>query len=331
MVKQITEDIYSIGVPLSGNPLKELNSYWIRGTQRDLLIDTGFRCRECEDALREGLKELGSGSSRLDIITTHLHSDHTGLCQRIAGKDSKIYISKTDFTIMKDHLFGDGSHLRHQRYIREGFPKDLLEYADSINPASEMAIESPEGNFCYIGDQDKIEIGDHILTAVSTPGHTPGHMMFWMEQPGIMFTGDHILFDISPNITAWNGVEDSLGNYLDSLRAAGTYPVTLALPGHRKEGDYHQRIRDLTAHHHRRLDEVIQILSQTPGMNAYDITGLMRWKIRARNWDEFPPVQKFFAVCECLAHLDNLVKQGKVICDKGNHIWTYELSGQAPH
>ena len=69
MVKQITEDIYSIGVPLSGNPLKELNSYWIRGTQRDLLIDTGFRCRECEDALREGLKELGSGSSRLDIIT----------------------------------------------------------------------------------------------------------------------------------------------------------------------------------------------------------------------------------------------------------------------
>lgn len=40
MVKQITEDIYSIGVPLSGNPLKELNSYWIRGTQRDLLIDT---------------------------------------------------------------------------------------------------------------------------------------------------------------------------------------------------------------------------------------------------------------------------------------------------
>ncbi len=25
MVKQITEDIYSIGVPLSGNPLKELN------------------------------------------------------------------------------------------------------------------------------------------------------------------------------------------------------------------------------------------------------------------------------------------------------------------
>ena len=232
---------------------------------------------------------------------------------------------------MKDHLFGDGSHLRHQRYIREGFPKDLLEYADSINPASEMAIESPEGNFCYIGDQDKIEIGDHILTAVSTPGHTPGHMMFWMEQPGIMFTGDHILFDISPNITAWNGVEDSLGNYLDSLRAAGTYPVTLALPGHRKEGDYHQRIRDLTAHHHRRLDEVIQILSQTPGMNAYDITGLMRWRIRARNWDDFPPVQKFFAVGECLAHLDHLVKQGKVICDKGNHIWTYELSGQAPH
>ncbi len=155
--------------------------------------------------------------------------------------------------------------------------------------------------------------------------------MFWMEQPGIMLPviiSSLIFHLISLHGMVWRTPWE---NYLDSLRAAGTYPVTLALPGHRKEGDYHQRIRDLTAHHHRRLDEVIQILSQTPGMNAYDITGLMRWKIRARNWDDFPPVQKFFAVGECLAHLDHLVKQGKVICDKGNHIWTYELSGQAPH
>ena len=81
MVKQITEDIYSIGVPLSGNPLKELNSYWIRGTQRDLLIDTGFRQQPCREAMERQLAETGVDRDRMDIFCTHLHSDHTGLAR----------------------------------------------------------------------------------------------------------------------------------------------------------------------------------------------------------------------------------------------------------
>ena len=32
----------------------------------------------------------------------------------------------------------------------------------------------------------------------------------------------------------------------------------------------------------------------------------MSWRIRSRNWDEFPTTQKYFAVGETLAHLDYL-------------------------
>lgn len=47
VVEQVKENIYRLGVTLPQNPLRELNSYLIRGGERDLLIDTGFRRPEC--------------------------------------------------------------------------------------------------------------------------------------------------------------------------------------------------------------------------------------------------------------------------------------------
>lgn len=51
-----------------------------------------------------------------------------------------------------------------------------------------------------------------------------------------MLLGDHVLFDITPNITDWWDVPDSLGDYLRSLDKIAAYPVTLPLPGHREAG-----------------------------------------------------------------------------------------------
>jgi hypothetical protein len=33
----------------------------------------------------------------------------------------------------------------------------------------------------------------------------------------------------------------------------------------------------------------------------------MKWRIRAKNWEEFPVTQKWFAVGEAMAHLDHLI------------------------
>ena len=40
MTECISEGLYRIPVPLPGNPLRELNSYLLRGRERSLLIDT---------------------------------------------------------------------------------------------------------------------------------------------------------------------------------------------------------------------------------------------------------------------------------------------------
>ena len=118
-------------------------------------------------------------------------------------------------------------------------------------------------------------------------------------------------------------MEDSLGNYLDSLRKAKKYPVVFALPGHRKTGNYEERIEQLLLHHEKRLEEIIELLKEKPDMTLYELTGKMRWKIRANSWEEFPAAQKWFAVGECMAHVDHLEKFGKVSRYFEDGVWRY--------
>ena len=311
MPEQILDHIYRIPVPLPGNPLKELNAYLIKGEDRCLLIDTGFRQPACREALFAGLRELGLRRGEVDVLLTHLHSDHAGLAPE-AAQDRTIYVSEVDRPSLADLHYRQVYWGRSdERFQAEGFPRHLMLQLHEANPARSMA--PPVGGH-YQGLQDGavLEAGGYRLQCLLMPGHTPGQMCYWMEEQGVMFTGDHVLFDITPNITAWSQLRDSLGTYLESLRRIDAYDVRLALPGHRKTGDFHQRIAQLLEHHQRRLDEALSVVKAHPGCPAYDIAGHMTWKIRARSWEEFPVAQKWFAVGECMSHLDHLIALGLV-------------------
>lgn len=78
-VEEVYPGIFRIPVGLPHNPLKELNSYFIPGRDRNLLIDTGFRMEECRADIERGIVELGADMDKTDIFVTHLHSDHAGL------------------------------------------------------------------------------------------------------------------------------------------------------------------------------------------------------------------------------------------------------------
>ena len=71
-----------------------------------------------------------------------------------------------------------------------------------LNPAVRYKLDQVDDRFVPIEAGWKYTVGDYTLEMISVPGHTPGNAMFWAEKQGVMFTGDHILFDISPNITS---------------------------------------------------------------------------------------------------------------------------------
>jgi len=59
MVEEVLTNIYRIEIPLPGNSLKAINSYVVKDSTRNLIIDTGLNRRECRDAMKAGLAELG--------------------------------------------------------------------------------------------------------------------------------------------------------------------------------------------------------------------------------------------------------------------------------
>ena len=311
MIERITEDLSCIKVPLPGNPLKELNAYLLRGSERNILIDTGFRREECREALETGLTELGVKMEETDIVLTHLHSDHAGLAPDFIAPGRDIYLGAIDCKHMVDNRNLNKWVHTNSLLAKENFPMEILEQSAKINPARSMAPRHYD-HYLPLEDNDVLDLGNHKLRTIFTPGHTPGQTCFWLEGEDILFSADHVLFDITPNITNWPSVEDSLSDYIESLKATRELPARMTLPAHRHAGDLKTRIDSLIEHHERRLDEAFRILRENPGLPAYDLTGRMTWQIRARNWDDFPASQKFFAVGECIAHLDYLRLRGVI-------------------
>ena len=311
MIETIRPNLFRIPVPLPGNPLKELNSYLIRGRARSLLIDTGFRQEPCRQALLAGLEELGVRREETDVLLTHLHSDHSGLAPEFVSGTGRIYISNVDRRLLED--FGPERWKKSDAaFAAEGFPPALLARGAEENPARALA-PAPTDRYVSLFPGDVVEAGDYRLRCLATPGHTPGHLCLYDPARRRLFCGDHVLFHITPNICRWQGVEDSLGDYLSSLDRTAALDTAELYPAHRAEtGDLRQRTAELKAHHARRLEDTLRTVEKAPGLTAYQIAGRMRWSIRCRNWADFPLAQKFFAVGEALAHLDHLEAQGRV-------------------
>lgn len=322
MATQLCENLYHLDIPLAGSPLKNLNSYLIVG-QRSLLIDTGFRQDSCLEALEAELDAMGVQRDTLDIFVTHLHSDHLGLAPQIIRPGGNIYISQRDLDYLAIYGTEEGWREMGKLDLISGFSQAEADCLWEENPAKN-AGPLPYDHYIGLADGHCLNYGGFTLECILTPGHTPGHMCLYDQQNRRLFTGDHILFHITPNICRWPDVADSLGDYLRSLGKVSLLDVEHMHTAHRYDrGDFQGRIAQLQAHHQARLADTLQAVVNHPNCNAYDLAGKLRWNIRSKNWEEFPLTQKFFAVGETLAHLDYLSQRGQVRSHRqdGHDLW----------
>ena len=319
-------DVYKIFVPLPDNPLQNLNCFIIKAGSRNLMIDTGFNRPECEAAIKEGLRELGVDLKDTDLYLTHLHSDHVGLAATIMPETSTVYMGRVDYDYLMTSVEGTHWQDTEKAFYTHGFPMDKIIELRTKNPAIAYQVAGPF-DAVKLEDGDKFTVGDCEFKCIFVPGHTPGNTCLYYEKANLMFLGDHVLFDITPNITAWYGVRDSLSNYIESLKKIREYKMDTALPAHRntKGMNVYDRIDQLLVHHQDRLNDTKNAVARVPGSTAYEIAGYMKWQMRGKNWDEFPVSQRWFAVGETVAHLDYLMARGMVKCDtdsKGIHRYT---------
>ena len=308
MIKEILPNLYRIEVPLPRNPLQTVNSYVIKAKGQSLIIDTGMNRKECMEVMSAGLKELNVDLKKADFFITHLHADHLGLVSNLATDTSTIYFNEADAAIINS----TGYWQKAVNLARmNGFPEDELQRAIENHPGYKYSSRG-QLDFYILKEGDTISIGDYLFECIETPGHTKGHMCLYEPSKKLFISGDHILIDVTPNISLWSNDENPLNEYLISLDKVYNLDVKLVLPGHRDTFSNHrQRIQELKHHHQTRANEVLSILRKG-NQNAFQVASQMSWDMAYESWELFPIQQKWFATGEAIAHLKYLEERGKV-------------------
>lgn len=321
MVDTILPGIYRLEIPLPEIPLKSLNAYIIKGEERNLIIDTGLNRMECLNAFRAGVAELSLDLAKTDFFITHAHSDHCGLIPFLKQPSSIVYASQEDAEKINGHIPTDSYWQNLIDYAtKNGFPPDEAIKAMKLHPGRKYA---PDGiiDFKYVNEGTILTIGNYQFTCIATPGHSPGHMCLYEPYKRILLSGDHILGDITPNISLWSDQGNPLETFLQSLAKIAPYSVDLVLPGHRRVfTNCRARVQELMQHHHQRASEILTALSDGT-MTGYQIAATLSWRLTYKNFEDFPSPQKWYATGETIAHLRHLESQGRVYrVNQGNTI-----------
>jgi len=188
---------------------EETHCYLLNGSEGSLLIDTGLGICNIYDEVRK------LTDKHITAVATHIHWDHIG------GHKYFPYFC---------------AHEAELNWLRGEFPlsaetirKMVL---DRCDPPEDFNIENYEmfqgTPKRILSDGDTINIGNRNIRVFHTPGHSPGHMCFWEEDRGYLFTGDLIYKDV---LLAYYPSTDPAA-YLASLERMAELPVQRVFPAH---------------------------------------------------------------------------------------------------
>jgi hydroxyacylglutathione hydrolase len=300
--------IHTIGVP---NPFFEgRNRVYVIASDPVTIIDTGIATTRAFEALVAGLERLGLSTRSVGrVILTHKHIDHIGSAWRFqqeSGAEILIHESECEAVAAVDPDGGRFRALVAERLRAWQVPAEATpQPAFSAGPKWEIVSAKPRA----IVDGEQIALDRGALEVIHTPGHTIGSVC--LRYGRFLFSGDHVLPDISPNIGGGDMRHRGLlGRYLDSLeqiaRQAGD--VEQVLPGHGDAfANLPARCRELLEHHRERLERVETILGDSQGLTVYEVAGRL-----------FGSLEDFHVVLGCAeaeAHLEYLVDAERVDAD----------------
>lgn len=305
-MKEILKNIYTFEVTLPKSPLKAINSYVIKGKDKNLLIDTGYNKPESKTDLLNGLKELNLDIENIDLIITHLHADHSGLINLFSDAGCNIYASDVDGKFINSMT--DDNYWNMMNGFKNLYGVDEDEMTILDNPGYNFKLDRPV-KFLPLSFGEFFKVGDYNFEILDLKGHTPGHIGLYDKENKIIFSADTILDPITPNITFWGfDYPDILGTYFNTLLKLKSLDLKYVFATHRRIIDNHtERIDELFEHHKSRLQEILDVMEKDNEYTIKELSSKITWKIKANNWDDFPKPQKWFATGETMSHAEHLI------------------------
>lgn len=188
---------------------EETHSYLLNGTERSLLIDTGLGISNIYEAV------IKRTDKPITAVATHIHWDHIG--------GHKYF---PDFY----------AHSAELDWLNGKFPLSLETIKQMVVERCDLPTGFNIDGYTFfqgmptkvLTDHDIIEIGTRKIEVLHTPGHSPGHLCFWDQERGYLFTGDLVY---KGTLFAYYPSTDPV-QYLASLEKVAALPVKRVLPAH---------------------------------------------------------------------------------------------------
>lgn len=323
-IEQVADAVYRLPLPLPNDGLRAVNVYALVGDDGICMIDSGWALAQSEEVLTASLAAVGLDLAEVrDFLVTHVHRDHYSQAVAVRRKfGTRVSLGageRVGLEALQHAIATDGPVDRFPPELRRGgAPEVARAWIKWLAAHESVSLDDWESPDRWLDDGDRIEVPGRSLRAVSTPGHTSGHLVFHDAAHGLLFAGDHVLPHITPSI-AVELVPDRypLRSFLGSLRRVLELPDARLLPAHGLVADsVHARARELIAHHDVRLSEMARAVRQGAS-TAAEVAAQVRWTRRGLRVEEMDLFNTNLAICETLAHLDLLALDGAITVDHG--------------
>lgn len=279
---------------------------FVDGEEADLL-DCGMNSQESLDLIRSALAEVGAKRLRR-LVVTHIHPDHYGAAGILAGPDgADLYLHRLEVPLVHPR-YVDIEQLVvevHRYLLVNGVPAEEAEILSNSQRALSQVV-APAEPAVQLDGAETLTMGRTEFRVEWTPGHSPGHICLYSPESGLLFAGDHILPDLSPNIGLHpQSTPDPVHEYLEGLERLAAYSPREVMPAHgRPFADAKGRAEIMKAHHRRRMDRVMAIVSDGE---------LTAWEVALELWGPRKQLyEKRLALQEGLAHLQALAVEARL-------------------
>ncbi len=298
MHKQIDDNLFEIHTPMMDDPRITIKSFVIWDKRDSLIIDTGYNLPESRTIFFKALKALELDLSRSRLVLTHLHPDHSGLAADLEERGCRIYFGRKEsryFERLNSPSYGKFVELKYRMYGLQW---------DSITAGDYPSLKYRTlNNFSYrtLNPGEIIKTDDYSLEVMALPGHTPGHIGLFDPRRKLLFSGDHVLEKITPNVDYWDSDFKVIRSYRKSLKIVTELNPSLTLTAHGENlKDLRGPAQTIRDRQDTRIAEILHLV-RCGHETVRSIASHMGWVRKFKGWDNFPAKHKWMACNQIMA------------------------------